>query len=210
MWDGPPLCICPQARAQVGLGPLKHVAAPCPTSNHAQEPRGHLPPARSSKAQGRGPGGRITKGTSAAMLGPLIPPPKGVSSARFLLAAQDGTPLGYHSRAHEGQHGVWTTSREAVLGVTGRTQMNQPNLGGMDEESKRETHPRLFRNQDCGSPGTLCHRGGVGPPSIVSTSSSQGLLTALGSQAPGDNHCPAVKRRKLKVRDVQKSAKVTK
>lgn len=143
-----PLCICPQALAQVGSCPSKRVAAPCPTSNHAHEPRGHLHPARSSQASGEAARGLYHHGdlggdartayttTERCVLSPLP-------------AGCPGVPLGYHGRAHEGQHGVRATSREAVLGVTGltgRTRMNRPNLSGMDEGSKTETHPRLFRN----------------------------------------------------------------
>lgn len=143
-----PLCICPQALAQVGSCPSKRVAAPCPTSNHAHEPRSHLHPARSSQASGEAARGLYHHGdlggdartayttTERCVLSPLP-------------AGCPGVPLGYHGRAHEGQHGVWAASREAVLGVTGltgRTRMNRPNLSGMDEGSKTETHPRLFRN----------------------------------------------------------------
>lgn len=59
---GPPFASAPPARAQVVPCPLKRVAARRLTSNHAHGPRGHLPPARSSKAAGEGARGPYRQG----------------------------------------------------------------------------------------------------------------------------------------------------
>lgn len=88
VWDGTPFASAP-----------RHLHRSAHARRSAWQPRVQPQTTRTSHAaistlpgaarpQGRRPGGCITTGTSAAMLGPLTQPPKGVSSARFLLAAQ--------------------------------------------------------------------------------------------------------------------------